>query len=352
MPYRNGQPPIPTALETILRSSRISRRDLLFRLLPGGLFTFLSLPLLQACTRAESPAEAFIAKVPRYGADIRSAILSGFRELGVTPGELKGKTILLKPNLVETRADAPHINTHPSVIRAAAEAFRSLGASNVLLAEGSGHCRDTLRLLEETGMADVLVEDRIPFVDLNYDDVYTVPNAGGHSRLKTLTLPLTLRKVDWVVSMAKLKTHHWAGVTLSMKNLFGLMPGSFYGWPKNILHHAGIENCILDINATVRPHFAIVDGIVGMEGDGPIMGAPKAAGVIVMGRNFPAVDATCSRVMGIDPGRVDYIADSSGRLGTIREENIRQRGETIRSVHSDFDLLQKIPAHRGLRLHR
>jgi len=58
MPYRNGQPPIPTALETILRSSRISRRDLLFRLLPGGLFTFLSLPLLQACTRAESPAEA------------------------------------------------------------------------------------------------------------------------------------------------------------------------------------------------------------------------------------------------------------------------------------------------------
>ncbi len=170
-----------------------------------------------------------------------------------------------------------------------------------MVAEGSGHCRDTLRLLEETGIMDVLAEDRIPFVDLNYDDIYTVPNAGGHSRLKTLTLPLTLRKVDWIVSMAKLKTHHWAGVTLSMKNLFGLMPGSFYGWPKNVLHHAGIEDCILDINATVRPHFAIVDGIVGMEGDGPIMGTPKAAGVIVMGRNFPAVDATCARIMGIDP---------------------------------------------------
>lgn len=349
---RDGQHSVSTAFETILRSSRISRRELVFRLLPRGLLTILSIPMLHACMRAESTSEAFIAKVPHYGVDIRSAILSGFRELGVGPGEIKGKVILLKPNLVETRADAPHINTHPCVIRAAADAFRSLGASHVMVAEGSGHCRDTLRLLEESGIADVLVEGRIPFVDLNYDDVYTVSNAGGHSRLKTLTLPLTLRKVDWIVSMAKLKTHHWAGVTLSMKNLFGLMPGSFYGWPKNVLHHAGIENSILDINATVRPHFAIVDGIIGMEGDGPIMGSPKAAGVIVMGRNFPAVDATCSRVMGIDPRRVDYLADSSGRLGTIREENIRQRGETIDSVSSDFDLLQKIPAHRGLRLRR
>ncbi|NPV04419.1 MAG: DUF362 domain-containing protein [Syntrophaceae bacterium] len=351
MRYRDWQTPFAAALETI-RSSRITRRELVFRLLPRGLITLLSLPLFQACIRTESASEAFIAKVPHYGADIRSAILSGFRELGVGSGEIKGKTILLKPNLVETRADAPHINTHPMVIRAAADAFRSLGASHVLVGEGSGHCRDTLRLLEESGMADVLVAERIPFVDLNYDDVYTVPNAGGRSRLNTLTLPLTLRKADWVVSMAKLKTHHWAGVTLSMKNLFGLMPGSFYGWPKNILHHAGIENCIFDINATVKPHFAIVDGIVGMEGDGPIMGTPKAAGVIVMGRNFPAVDATCSRVMGIDPGRVDYLADSSGRLGAIREENIRQRGEPIDSVSSDFDLLQKIPAHRGLRLRR
>jgi len=339
----------PAIFDTLLRSPRITRRDLVFRLLPRGIFTLLSLPFLHACMRSEAPVETFVAKVPRYNADIRSAILSGFRELGVRPDEIKGRSILLKPNLVETKAHAPHINTHPSVIRAAIEAFRSLGASQVMVAEGSGHCRDTLRLLEETGIMDILAEDRIPFVDLNYDDIYTVPNAAGHSRLKTLTLPLTLRKVDWIVSMAKLKTHHWAGVTLSMKNLFGLMPGSYYGWPKNVLHHAGIEDCILDINATVRPHFAIVDGIVGMEGDGPIMGEPKAAGVIIMGRNFPAVDATCARIMGIDPKQVDHLADSSGRLGAIREENIRQRGETISSVQTPFTLIDRIPAQKKLR---
>jgi uncharacterized protein (DUF362 family) len=217
-----------------------------------------------------------------------------------------------------------------------------------MVAEGSGHCRDTLRLLEETGIMDVLAEDRVPFVDLNYDDVYTVPNAGGHSRLKTLTLPLTLRKVDWIVSMAKLKTHHWTGVTLSMKNLFGLMPGSCYGWPKNVLHHAGIEDCILDINATVRPHFAIVDGIVGMEGDGPIMGTPKAVGVIVMGRNFPAVDATCARIMAINPRNVPHLASASGQHGTIGEDKIQQRGEAVASVKTNFLLLDKIPAQKKL----
>ena len=77
-----------------------------------------------------------------------------------------------------------------------------------------------------------------------------------------LALPAAVLDADLVVSMPKLKTHHWAGMTASMKNLFGLMPGSFYGWPKNLLHWAGINGCIVDITATVRPQFAIVDGIL------------------------------------------------------------------------------------------
>ena len=90
------------------------------------------------------------------------------------------------------------------------------------------------------------------------------------------TLPASLKRADLVVSLPKMKTHHWAGVTLAMKNLFGVMPGVAYGWPKNVLHHAGIPGSILDINAAVRPALAIVDGIVGMEGDGPIMGTPRS----------------------------------------------------------------------------
>jgi uncharacterized protein (DUF362 family) len=298
----------------------------------------------------EKPAETFIARASGYQADLASRILSGLRELGVTPGEIRGKSILLKPNLVETRPGAIHLNTHPLVVRAAAEAFLHLGAARVLVAEGVGHRRDSLLVLEESGLAEVLYEDRIPFVDLNFDTVFTVANTHKATRLATLTLPETLKQVDWIVSVAKMKTHHWAGVTLSMKNLFGVMPGSYYGWPKNILHHAGIEGSIVDINAAVKPQLAIVDGIIGMEGDGPIMGTPKEAGVLVMGRNLPAVDATCARIMGINPRRIPYLEMAAGRLGPIREANIRQLGESIAAVRTPFALIDIIPAHQGIKL--
>ena len=103
-----------------------------------------------------------------------------------------------------------------------------------------------------------------------------------------------------------------------MKNLFGVMPGIVYGWPKNVLHYAGIGPSILDINAAVRPHLAIVDGIIGMEGDGPIMGTPRRPGVLVMGTNLPAVDATCARLMGIDPVAGGLPGGRVGPAGTDR----------------------------------
>ncbi|HKR78624.1 MAG TPA: DUF362 domain-containing protein [Nitrospira sp.] len=291
-----------------------------------------------------------MAKVRDYQLDIANVIVRGMREIGVVGDELKGKSILLKPNLVETASGAPHINTHPLVLRGAIEAFLRLGAARVMVAEGPGHRRDTLAVYEESGLADVLTEDRVPFHDLNYITGYDLPNAGRQSRLKTLTFPGLFKEVDWVVSVAKMKTHHWAGVTLSMKNLFGVMPGIYYGWPKNVLHHVGIENSILDINATLKPHFAIVDGIVGMEGDGPIMGDPKRVGVLVMGRNLAAVDATCCRIMGIDPYQVSYLERADNWLGPVSAESIEQRGEAINSVRTNFNLIESIPAHQGLRL--
>ncbi len=327
-----------------------TRREILLGTLGGGVLAVSGSSLLGGCAKWGLGAETFIAKAASYQADVTSIILSGLKELTIKPSEIKGKRILLKPNLVEPHAGYGHINTHPLVVRGAAEAFLRLGASKILVAEGPAHSRDSFLVLEESGLGDVLLEDRIPFVDLNYDTGYTVPNLGRYTRLATLTFPVSLRQVDWVVSLAKMKTHHWAGITLSMKNLFGVMPGSYYGWPKNVLHQEGIEKCILDINTTLQPHFAIVDGIVGMEGDGPIMGNPRNAGVLLMGRNLLAVDATGARIMGIDPRKVPYLAEASGNLGTIREVFIRQRGETIASVRTDFELVDKISAQRGIRL--
>ncbi len=284
-------------------------------------------------------ADVFIGRAPDYRRDLSRIVQDGLSSLGITHSEVRGKRILLKPNLVETARGQTHINTNPAVLLAVAEALRQFDAREVIVAEGQGHRRDSCLVLDESGMGEALEYADLSFIDLNHDEVVRVPNAGGWTDLGPLYLPRTLLDVDWVISVPKMKTHHWAGVTCSMKNLFGVMPGVVYGWPKNVLHYAGIAESILDINATVKPTLAIVDGVVGMEGDGPIMGTPKEVGCIVMGRNLPAVDATCSRIMDLNPYGISYLAQASGRLGPIHEKNITQRGEPIATLRTRFELL-------------
>jgi uncharacterized protein (DUF362 family) len=284
-------------------------------------------------------AEVVVARAGSYSVDLAGIVRDGLAELGFGRAWARGKSVLLKPNLVEPAATAPQVNTHPALVRAVAEVFRSWDAREVFVAEGQGHCRDTAYVLEQSGLGPVLEEAGLEFVDLNHDDLYSLPNRRGFTRLGSLHLPAALRRADLVFSLPKMKTHHWAGVTLAMKNLFGVMPGVAYGWPKNVLHHAGIAGSILDINAAVRPALAIVDGVVGMEGDGPIMGTPVASGVLVMGANLPAVDATAARLMGVDPWRVPHLAGASGRLGPVAERHIRQRGEPIDRLARRFAIL-------------
>src|SRR5438105_3680112 len=175
-----------------------------------------------------------------------------------------------------------------------------------------------------------------------------VKPAKQFSRIKKLYLPNTALGADLLVSMAKMKTHHWAGATLTMKNLFGTVPSGIYGWPKNVLHWSGIDESIADLHAAFPRQLAIVDGIVGMEGNGPIQGVPKHAGVLVAGRDPVAVDATCCRIMQIDPTKIGYLRLASGNENAhIAERNIEQTGERIDTVATAFDL---IPEFQRVRL--
>jgi uncharacterized protein (DUF362 family) len=125
-----------------------------------------------------------------------------------------------------------------------------------------------------------------------------------------------------------------------MKNFFGVVPGAVYGWPKNLLHFRGIDNSILDIAATVRPGLAIVDAVVGMEGDGPIMGRPKPVGAILMGTDVVAVDACAARLMRLRPERIPYLAEAGGFLGNIEPSRIEIRGEALERFQTTFDVLE------------
>jgi uncharacterized protein (DUF362 family) len=293
-------------------------------------------PRPQPSTRS-SPV--MVVKAASYSEDLAGRMLDGIRQCGL---DVRGKRVLLKPNLVEFDP-ATCINTEVSVVAAALEVFQTLGAAEVLIGEGPGHRRDTWSMAELARYRGEIPNFDARFVDLNRDDVSPVQ---GFADRGAIYLPNTALRADLVVSLAKMKTHHWAAATLSMKNFFGLVPGSIYGWPKNELHYVGIDWSIVELSRIFRRSFAIVDGIVGMEGNGPIQGTPKPVGVLVMGADLPAVDATCCRIMGIDPDRVGYLKMASDTLGVTDEARIEQRGEPIRSVRTNFKLVESFWHYR------
>ncbi len=249
---------------------------------------------------------------------------------------LAGKKVVLKPNLVEYHRNKV-INTHPRFVGAVIELCQREGAAEVIVAEGPGHWRNLEFLAAESGLGDVLTQYGVRLVDINHDEPVKTLNLGRLTGLEYLYLSRTVTSADVLISLPKLKTHHWAGCTLSLKNLFGTLPGICYGWPKNELHWRGIPNSIIDIALTQTPHLAIVDGIVGMEGDGPLNGSARHVGAILMGQDLVAVDATGARLMGLPAERIPHLAlGAHKKLGRIAEAEIEQLGEPIEALAQEF----------------
>jgi uncharacterized protein (DUF362 family) len=273
-----------------------------------------------------------------YGREaLLEAIRSGWRSS--RPPEVRGKRVVLKPNIADFSPERP-IHTDPRLVEALVLHLKALGAGEIVLAEGPPHDRDTESLFRRTGYEALAERQGVRLVDLNTDDARLVKNANPRAaRLREFHVPATILAADVLISVPKMKTHRLAGVTLSLKNMFGILPGFVYGWPKNVLHWNGIPQSICDINGTIKPDFALIDGIIGMEGYGPLLGAARKAGVLVMSANGLAADATAARIMGLDPARVEYLAlAQQANLGSLRPQDISIAGEKIPDVRTDFAL--------------
>ena len=282
-----------------------------------------------------------IAKATRYDSPIAEILQTQFEHFRQHV-PVAGKKIVLKPNLVEF-SRGKVINTDPRFVDGVIEFFKREGAAEIVVAEGPGHWRNVQYLVNASGLGDVLRKHGVRFVDINHDEPVKTLNLGRTTGLEYLYLSRTVLDADVFVSLPKLKTHHWAGATLSLKNLFGSLPGICYGWPKNELHWRGIPNSIVDIALTHMPHLAIVDGIVGMEGDGPLAGTAKLVGAIVMGLDLLAVDATCCRLMKMPPERLPTLRlAEQKRVGNLKEDAIPQLGESIASLAQEFEMPPEI----------
>jgi uncharacterized protein (DUF362 family) len=280
--------------------------------------------------------------MPDYAKDMEKEIASVMSGDGLL---IKGQRVLLKPNFVEAHPERP-INTNPSVIASVAHACLRLGAAEVVVGEASGHRRDPWFSVLNPSLKAIL-DKRIRCVDMNHGDAVKTPNKGGLTDLPAFYLAKPVAEADVLISLPKMKTHHWMGVTLCLKNLFGTLPGIYYGWPKNLLHFKGIEKSVLDLARTVKVHYNIIDAVVGMEGDGPIMGRAKPVGALILSPFSLAADATAARIMGFDPRRILYLVMAGRFLPGLRLEDVVLRGESPRRFATEFDCLDDFKRMRG-----
>jgi len=289
---------------------------------------------LGAATGAAAAGPTYTVGIGK-STDGYTAATRAIQASGQWPGaRITGNTVVVKPNLVTAATTDTGTTTDPQVVRAVVDRAFAGGASRVLIVEGgvNGPCFDAC------GYGLFRSYDplrRIELVDLNAEPLTltTVPGGSAYAQLylgTRLVAPGTV-----FISVAKLKTHGEVGVTLGMKNLFGLPPVAQYAapdqpqWrPRYRLHDRGVHQVIVDLLLTRPVDFAVVDGIWGMEGLGPATGTPVRSDVVLAGANVAAVDRACLWAMQFPQDRVQYLTYAALRgLGPSGLDQVVSAGD-------------------------
>lgn len=244
----------------------------------------------------------------------------------VPPPDVKGKTVLLKPNILYPKKPELAVCTHPVVVGAAVKAFLNLGAKKVLVGE-SPAIANAVSAAKSTGMFDQVILNKGEWID--FKESVVVPCKEGRV-VKQFNFAAPFTQADVLVSIAKLKTHQFMAYTGAMKNLFGLMvglekAGCHYRFPNK----QDFGGFLTDLNLAAKPSYAIMDAIVGMEGPGgPGNGDPIQLNFLAASDNILALDWECAKLVGYDPHTIVNLEDALQRKVWLNsEKDIKTAGD-------------------------
>ncbi len=243
---------------------------------------------------------------------IERSIERGAEALGL---DLRNKrSAVVKPNLVIAAKPKTGIVTHPAVVEAIVRFLRTLGVVRIAIADGPGIGLDTARVFEVTGYGALAERLGVDLIDFN-----TAERRERDWKYGKLGVPAVLEDADLYVNAPKAKTHGYTTVTLSIKNHKGMLSEEH----KKLDHRLGLHEPLVEQAKLRPPDLIVLDGIVGVEGDGPLNGRPVRSGFLAVGSNMLEVDATVSRAMGFDPGSIKHLRIASEQgLGAVDPEVI------------------------------
>jgi uncharacterized protein (DUF362 family) len=255
----------------------------------------------------------YLDAIRRY--DVGAIERSLSRGLDALSVDLAGmKTALVKPNIVVAASPKSGVVTHPAVVEAIVRVLRARGFREITIADGPGVGLDVERVMKVTGYAALAERLGVRLVNMNTAERRARPWKYG-----TVGVPAMLEDVDLYVNAPKLKTHGYTTVTLSIKNHKGMLSES----DKKLDHQLGLHDPLVQQAKLAPPGLIVADGIVGVEGDGPLHGRPVRSAIFAVGTNLLEVDATLARLMGFDPREIKHlrIAEAEG-LGTMSPDLI------------------------------
>jgi uncharacterized protein (DUF362 family)/Pyruvate/2-oxoacid:ferredoxin oxidoreductase delta subunit len=272
--------------------------------------------------------------------------LSRLPELTDFP-DVKGKKVLLKPNLLSGSAPDKAVTTHPEVLRGVIKLIQSRGASSVVVGDSPG-VGSPLVAAKKAGLIPVCEETGAEWVVFSETEAISCEEALLH---KQFLLTKEFSQADIIISLPKMKTHSLMYFTGAIKNLFGLIPGlNKSGFHMRYPDKKDFAQLITDLNLTVKADYAIMDGVVAMEGRGPGSGTPRPMNVLLGSSDLLALDITAAGLIGYDaPSLPIHKAVLASPLWINSPKEISLTGdEREQFLCPSFKRIRKIPDYQGL----
>nr|MDO8099520.1 DUF362 domain-containing protein [Candidatus Njordarchaeota archaeon] len=255
-----------------------------------------------------------------------------------------GDRVLLKVNLLAARKPEDAVTTHPTVAKALIEYFQDAGADVVLGDSSAAGPVETRKALKVSGIEQVAKETKTKASNFEAEGFVKIPAPKGAMHLSEIYVARPVLDAQLVVSVPKLKNHNLTKFTGALKNLFGTIPTA----TRMKLHALGnirhFSQGIADIASAIRPGLAVMDGVVGMDGNGPSYGTIKKAGIIVASRDSVALDAVCSNIVGYKENEIVTTAEASTRgLGHGALRDIQVKGTDVRELNLSWTKVKTMP---------
>lgn len=267
--------------------------------------------------------------------EVSSALDAALAPLGgmaafVSPGQ----SVLLKVNLLSRALPERAVTTHPELVRAVIRAARAAGGE-VSVGDSPGGpntAGGVRRIWEDSGIGAVCAEEDVPL--LLFDDACTRVNNGAGSLYGSFTLGSAVVDTDVLISLPKFKTHGFMMFTGAVKNLFGCIPGLEKAqYHLKVPDRDDFGSMLLDLMLACRPALAIMDAVVGMEGEGPAGGTPRHIGALLASPDSVALDVIASSMAGLDPMEVYSIKAAARRgIGPKSADDVEVLGEDWRAL--------------------